>query len=189
MTEANFKSSDRRRYGKDYYDERMKASRKFTFSHIAHQGVKSKDRDAVPTLCLITQAAADASDEEEEDTSKPLSEKDPQPTQQPSPPATPVPAESEDGDVPVKERIEETKTEDDHIEEPALEPSPRDPLDWFGILVPRQMRSAQSSFSSAIDGPVLEATKNAKTLRKLEGEIRGLRKSIRKTAKEAKEKS
>jgi hypothetical protein len=67
-------------------------------------------------------------------------------------------------------------------EAPATESKePRNPLRWFGILVPPALRSAQSSFLSAIEGPVPELATIITDLRRQEIEIGRLRKQIRKS--------
>ncbi|PNS15962.1 hypothetical protein CAC42_4363 [Sphaceloma murrayae] len=56
----------------------------------------------------------------------------------------------------------------------------RDPIKWFGILVPPQLRSCQRSFLGIATGPVLEAVNASRSLREVEIDIRRLRKEIRK---------
>lgn len=56
----------------------------------------------------------------------------------------------------------------------------RDPLRWFGILVPSALRSAQSTFVSAVDGAIPELATLGESLRKQEIAIQRLRKKIRK---------
>lgn len=55
-----------------------------------------------------------------------------------------------------------------------------DPLRWFGILVPAALRSAQSSFVSAVQGPIPELATLIRDLRRQEADIARLRKQIRK---------
>jgi hypothetical protein len=56
----------------------------------------------------------------------------------------------------------------------------RDPLRWFGILVPPALRSAQSAFVSAVEEPIPELANLAGSLRNQEITIQRLRKQIRK---------
>lgn len=56
----------------------------------------------------------------------------------------------------------------------------RDPIRWFGILVPSALRSAQSYFVSALEGPVPEMASLSKDLRQQEIEIGRLRKQLKK---------
>ncbi|KAF2741575.1 hypothetical protein EJ04DRAFT_507343 [Polyplosphaeria fusca] len=57
---------------------------------------------------------------------------------------------------------------------------PKDPLRWFGILVPPALRQAQSAFASAVEGPIPEIATLAKDLRRQEVDIARLRKLIKK---------
>ncbi|KAF2648675.1 hypothetical protein K491DRAFT_684495 [Lophiostoma macrostomum CBS 122681] len=58
--------------------------------------------------------------------------------------------------------------------------APKDPIRWFGILVPPALRSAQSSFISAVEGPVPNLAALTKDLRRQEIDVARLRKQIRK---------
>ena len=55
-----------------------------------------------------------------------------------------------------------------------------DPLRWFGILVPPALRSAQASFVSAVEDPILQLSTLASDLRRQEVDIGRLRKQIKK---------
>lgn len=55
-----------------------------------------------------------------------------------------------------------------------------DPLRWFGILVPPALRTAQSTFTSAVEGPILQLATIARDLRTQEMEIGRMRKQIKK---------
>lgn len=55
-----------------------------------------------------------------------------------------------------------------------------DPLRWFGILVPPALRTAQSTFIVAVEGPVVQLATVAKDLRGQEIEIGRVRKQIKK---------
>ena len=59
-------------------------------------------------------------------------------------------------------------------------PAVVDPIRMFGILVPPALRSAQTSFREAVNGPVLKLTEVTGELKVLEREIGRTRKSIRK---------
>ncbi|KAH7079300.1 hypothetical protein BKA63DRAFT_563941 [Paraphoma chrysanthemicola] len=56
----------------------------------------------------------------------------------------------------------------------------RDPLRWFGILVPPALRSAQSTFTAAVEGPIPDLATIARDLRNQEIEIGRVRKQIKK---------
>ncbi|KAI1991377.1 hypothetical protein LOZ54_002131 [Ophidiomyces ophidiicola] len=53
-----------------------------------------------------------------------------------------------------------------------------DPLQWFGILTPASLRDAQSSFSSAVDGPIARLLNVVAEMRDVEQTITGLRKLV-----------
>lgn len=55
-----------------------------------------------------------------------------------------------------------------------------DPLRWFGILVPPTLRSAQSGFVSAVDGPIPQLATVVRDLRSQEIEIGRVKKQIKK---------
>jgi hypothetical protein len=55
-----------------------------------------------------------------------------------------------------------------------------DPLRWFGILVPPALRSTQSSFIAAIEGPIPQLANISRELRSQEIEIGRVRKQIKK---------
>lgn len=102
-------------------------------------------------------------------------------TQQPSPPTTPA-ADAEDPN--------DEKNGAQHLNAEAIDAEPdqplaKDPLQWFGILVPRELRTAQHDFRSALDDDsVVAATNASRQMRHFEVEIRKLRKVIRKAEKQ-----
>jgi len=168
LTQANFKSSNRRSYGQDYYDERMKASRRCNIFG------KDEGRHSTEFVVLHTGESAQPARFEDKKAAT-------EPNQQPSPPSTPV-ADSLD-DSPAEQQ-EDPKTQDEK-QGPHWGPTvaSRDPLKWFGILVPRELRSAQTSFCSAVDGPIAAAANAARGMREIEAEIRKVRKAVKKAEK------
>jgi len=56
----------------------------------------------------------------------------------------------------------------------------KDPLKWFGILVPPTLRTAQSQFIAAVQGPLPQLATTLKEMRRMESEIGRLRKTIKK---------
>ncbi|MCJ1395376.1 hypothetical protein MMC18_008260 [Xylographa bjoerkii] len=63
------------------------------------------------------------------------------------------------------------------VEKP--EKLPRDPLNWFGILIPPALRTAQASFRSALNEAVPNLINISVEMRDLEAEVEGLRHRIR----------
>ena len=112
--------------------------------------------------------------------------------QLPTPPPTPLhnpEPESVKNDITHEKDIGNTKgstTQDESTESNREEEKPKkptDPLYLYGILLPPQLKQSQASFISAIEGPVGEAASTAHGLRKIEVEIRKLRKEIKKAGK------
>ena len=107
-------------------------------------------------------------------------------SQQPSPPSTPV-ADDEDVKAANKPKepttLDDKKNQDSETSGVAHQPPIRSPLTWFGILTPRELRSAQQSFSTAISSPTESAVNAARQMRQLEAEINRTRKAVRKAEK------
>jgi vacuolar-type H+-ATPase subunit D/Vma8 len=83
------------------------------------------------------------------------------------------------------ERVKDEISEDANGEETTqkLKFASKDPLRWFGVLVPPRLRSAQASFASVVEGPVPRLIILQHELRNLEIEIGRTRKMIKKLAK------
>lgn len=109
---------------------------------------------------------------------------DVEPKQQPSPPSTPSPddhdSHREDTAAAPMDGDEQNKSHEESLPKPQ-----QDPLHWFGILVPRELRSVKMSFSSALEAPIVEAANLGRELRQIEAEIRGARKAVKKAEKTA----
>ncbi|KAI7331128.1 hypothetical protein KC315_g5312 [Hortaea werneckii] len=170
LAQANFKSSAGRRYGQDFYDERMKASKRVQ--------VLEKHDDRVLTISMNPVVApGDSPDGPKQK---------PEASQQPSPPSTPAP---EDEDVKAADKSKGSTPLDDRKDRNSkrsgdTQPSAtRSPLTWFGILTPRELRSAQQSFSTAISTPTESAVNATREMRQLEAEINRTRKAVRKAEK------
>lgn len=176
-----------RRYGQDWYDERMKAEKRV---HVLDDPAETSDESITaglqklrislaqnPTKTISKDAANQRTVEGEES----------QPKQQPSPPGTPEP---EDREKP---------TEDEKTEE-AGKAKPVNPLRWYGVLVPPELRKAQSAFSAVLGSPIHAEEKDieargdessplanvvnaARGLREVEVEIRKIRKAVKKAEK------
>lgn len=173
-----------RRYGQDWYDDRMKSSRRVRVSSNAcdsdDESIPSgPQRLAISLDSEISESTAKSSEKDESDKSEPV--------QQPSPPGTPEP---------------ESKQEPNEDEK--LDQKERgklvNPLRWFGILVPPELRRAQASFSMVLDNPsstdesldtptgwtdspLTRAINAARDLRNVEFEIRKVRKAVKKAEK------
>jgi len=94
-----------------------------------------------------------------------------QPTQQASPPEPPKPQE----DPAIADSTCAISGESEHRS--------RDPVRWFGILVPRELRAAQASFTFAVNEPVVRAVNSVREMCYIESEIRKARKALKKAEK------
>lgn len=175
-----------RRYGQDWYDDRMKSSRR------VHVLGNDDDRDEIISSGLqklVISHDSDLPDGGEKSFEKELDveREDSEPTQQPSPPGTPEPESKQ-------EPAEDEKSDQKEI------PKLVNPLRWYGILVPPELRKAQSSFSLVFDNPssprapsdtildfadspLTRAINAARDLRDTEVEIRKVRKAVKKAEK------
>jgi hypothetical protein len=176
-----------RRYGQDWYDERMKAERRV---HVSGDTAETSDDTITAGLQnLRISLAQDSTKTEAKDLADEPSVEDEksQPTQQPSPPGTPEP-EARD------------KPADDQKTEDAEKAKPVNPLRWYGVLVPPELRKAQSAFSAVLGhpttageqdvetrddekSPLTNAVNAARGLREVEVEIRKVRKAVKKAEK------
>ncbi len=183
LARANFNARKGvRRYGKDFYHERAIASRRADIS--AETGDsdtqlkvvewRPSDEDETAVIDDVDQKREEAIHED--------------PKQQPSPPATP----SSEGDETRSDDLQESAPEppvpsnvgiqdsESNDRKPALT---LDPIRWFGILVPQELRSAQASFVAAVQDPAVDAVNAARQMRETEVNIRRLRKDIKKAEK------
>ncbi|CAD0100824.1 unnamed protein product [Aureobasidium mustum] len=177
LAQATFKSTTRVRYGQESYDDRMQAITRFDTSVDDHDipclALKVNDTTPQSTTGESTKSADDRLDE------KLVVEEDVTPSQQPTPPSTP-PRESDEELL--EKQSQENKSDTTGDKEPSQK-KVRDPIHWYGILVPPSLRSSQKSFKSAIQDPIIEAANSAQALRHINMEIRKLRKDIKKAEK------
>ncbi|KAJ9390814.1 hypothetical protein DTO063F5_1258 [Paecilomyces variotii] len=184
LAQANY-SSPGRRYGQDYYDERMKATRRISVKPPANREDKSLEPEETEDtgsssqsyMFKIKTTLADYETEEEKPKSETAisgenaesSESALNPgsgetaedrTETPS-----TPGESEEG-APSKNSSSSTAPKR------AL-PSP-DPLRWYGVLVPPSLRSAQRSFVTATES-MSELASIATEIRNVEERVFKLR--------------
>jgi hypothetical protein len=167
LAQATFRSTTRVRYGQEYYDDRMQATTRFEAS--------VNDRD-IPHLALKVNDTPSTS-------TKPLNEDS---SEKPSD-ANEMPDEQRKYDKPEeqgeKDNPEEQEQEDKPDDKEKAHNKVRDPLHWYGILVPPSLRSSQKAFNSAIHDPVIDAVNSAQALHRVDMDIRKLRKDFRKKEK------
>lgn len=103
-----------------------------------------------------------------------------EPKQQPSPPSTPAAEVNEPVDHNKAFCPEDEKASDETAVQSSSVP---DPLHWFGILVPSELRCAQRSFGSAMQEPLEKAVNASRCMRQVEAEVNKTRKAIKKADK------
>lgn len=174
-----------RRYGQDWYDDRMKAEKRV---HVLGDPAETSDETVTAGLQNLRVSLNPTKPEPKDATRQPSAEgEESQPMQQPSPPGTPEPEDRE------------RSTEDEKTEE-AEKAKPVNPLRWYGVLVPPELRKAQSAFSAVLGSPInageqdietrddeisplTNAVNVARGLREVEIEIRKVRKAVKKAEK------
>ena len=188
LARANFNAGRGvRRYGRDYYSERASASRRVEVLVDGEQG------------CLATRLVSWDGEENPDQAdyqltrpsngSKGIDEaaanREDMP-QQPSPP----PKENQDLNIHLEGTPQDSSNDDSASVKPetatpevARSKTSLDPLRWFGILVPPELRRAQALFTASVEGAIPDGIDSARRMREIEVEIRKLRKEIRKIDK------
>jgi hypothetical protein len=176
-----------RRYGQDWYDERMKAQRKVHVSSDASEAGDDLISSGLQQLSISVAEISTKVESKDSHDEPAFEDEKSQPKQQPSPPGTPEP------------EAREQPNKDEKTGE-AEKPKPVNPLRWYGILVPPELRKAQSAFSAILgdrpdaetqddeacdneSSPITNAVNAARGLREVEGEIRKVRKAVKKAEK------
>jgi hypothetical protein len=189
LAKAQSSASLGRRYGQDWYDERMKASRK---ARVLSASVDDTEDSVGADLQRLSISAVPrgptiqivhSEEKKSKSESEIKEEESKQQQQQPSPPGTPEPESKPKED-------EETKPDQSE------ESKPTNPLRWYGVLVPPELRRAQSAFTAATggssaseesdetcNGPIADAVNTARGIRDIEAEIRKIRKAVKKAEK------
>ncbi|RYN68214.1 hypothetical protein AA0117_g11278 [Alternaria alternata] len=169
LAQANFhNSSSAIRYGQDCYDERMQALRKV---HIAEHGSAKSDQ---PYFSIYSPFATTQHSDPDNTSNSAEQENEAQGSDLPKPKEDDAKS-TPDPNSQSSQNSEKTKEETNSTEKPT------DPLRWFGILVPPALRTAQSTFVSAVEGPIPQLVTILRDLRTQEIEIGRIRKQIKKT--------
>lgn len=175
-----------RRYGQDWYDERMKALQRVEVSDIEADSKSDSLATGMQSLkfSVVSGDSTESAKESVTEESKTEAENE-IPAQEPSPPTTPEPEQTSENTKP-------EEPEDDQ------KPRIRNPLRWYGILVPPELKRAQASFTATLQSPdksdhadesayghslVADAVNAAREMRTIEVEIRKTRKIVRKAEK------
>lgn len=147
LARANFTAERGIRYGQDFYDERMQASRTLT--------IKRQDDRSPP--CFEAAAAAAAAPRVKNDSVVEAEE------------ASSIPAgnQHDKDEEPPQEAAGETKS---------TKPKHRDPIHWYGILAPMSLRQAQSQAVHAVQDIIPRLVSVNAEMEHVEIEIRRARK-------------
>ncbi|KAF8477116.1 hypothetical protein BDZ91DRAFT_708696 [Kalaharituber pfeilii] len=168
IAQANYNSSGRW-YGQDFYDGRMKAMK----------GVEIiAEDDSKPPMFRLTSFSLEGDgiiqlEKKEPEQQATLRRRKPEKEQ----------ATAESRGRESEDDIQEGKGElqDEKTEESASAPvkrDPRDPIKWFGILVPMALKNAQRNFSNAV-GKMPDLVNVLRKLDQYEKEIQLLRKQLK----------
>ncbi|KAJ5780958.1 hypothetical protein N7457_006118 [Penicillium paradoxum] len=189
LAQANFSSPPGRRYGPDYYDERMKATRNISIQ--SEERVEELTTDLQETEHITAFAGSGYTFSTLHTPSHKPEEVDGNNTTKTSGQVQSVPPggleetteTTETTETPPAEAPSSENPESSRIKiAPLKEPKPRskssrsaDPIHWYGILVPPSLRRAQDSFAHAIDNQVPDLASTTSRMRALEQRISQLR--------------
>ncbi|KAE8148551.1 hypothetical protein BDV25DRAFT_158132 [Aspergillus avenaceus] len=189
LAQANYTCAPGRRFGGDYYDERMKATRKVALRPPTSLAADVKaptggmspgenaDQDRSERVFRIETVSHDDTDPIES-TEKELSASSNVPTAE-----TNSPPENDESAEPTDSRdatgSSQTKATGDSTSKHSQGKSrSSDPIRWYGILVPPSLRSAQKSFTGAVEGPLPELASVVVEMQVVEREVEQLRSAI-----------
>ncbi|KAH6877475.1 hypothetical protein BKA58DRAFT_375163 [Alternaria rosae] len=173
LAQANFyNSSSAIRYGQDCYDERMQTVRKV---HISEHGCTKENYRAHFSIKSSSTTRQDASTDDQIGSTEQANE-----AQGPDLPSTG--SKSREGEAGATSDADDETAQGsrENEEETRSIGKPTDPLRWFGILVPPALRTAQSTFIGAVEGPIPQLATVVRDLRAQEIEIGRVRKQIKK---------
>ncbi|PYH98758.1 hypothetical protein BO71DRAFT_22747 [Aspergillus ellipticus CBS 707.79] len=190
LAQANYTCPPGRHYGADYYDERMKATKRVTLeppSHLvdekqsASQAEDSpepdiKDGDSRPIFAIesVTIKHPEEESETEEKTESDSSSSQgpasgPEEGNQSGEPLTTAEPQAQpdaDADTDAKPRRSKKKFRSS------------DPIHWYGILVPPYLRSAQKSFTEAVESRLPQLASAIAEMQIVEKEVTRVRKEL-----------
>ncbi|ODH28073.1 hypothetical protein ACO22_04011 [Paracoccidioides brasiliensis] len=169
LARANRSCPPGRRYGEDYYDERMKAMRKLSISPPSTIEFLQNSPDATsnqtgsnPTF-VIKNVFLPSSPAKGVDKGDPESQNDEKGS------STSSPSRSSSLDPPgISEEPQQPSSN-------APPPQSPNPLNWFGILVPTALRSAQQTFSEVVEGAIPALANVITEMREVEKKVEALR--------------
>ncbi|KLJ07845.1 hypothetical protein EMPG_16674 [Blastomyces silverae] len=165
LARANNSCPPGRRYGEDYYDERMKPIKKLSIippSKMPAQDkptmLSSNQRRNTPSFTIENVLLSSFNMKEtKEDTEDKNDETGPNSSS---------PSRSSDPNEPGRFTGSEKSSANRQSS---------NPLNWFGILVPPALRNAQQSFCTALEGPITTLAGVITEMREVEREVEALR--------------
>lgn len=144
---ANRSCPPGRRFGEDYYDERMKAAWRVDVS--TADPCKSVYESCTPhRLAVVREKSGDD--------------------------GTDGASQSQDMSHSLESTVDGCKI----TPKSDLRFTTANPLHWFGVLVPAALRNAQTSFVSAVDGPIPALANVIIEMREVEQNVHNLRKTL-----------
>ncbi|KAJ5592922.1 hypothetical protein N7537_009826 [Penicillium hordei] len=178
LAQANF-SSPGRRYGPDYYDGRMKATRKISIQSERNTDQSTNDPQDEEDITALPDSEYTFS--VKATPSHPPGEEDGNNETKASSPVLGGHLEAEEtrpAEAASSEPSDHAETETTPVENPkpvSKKFRSADPIHWYGILVPQSLRRAQDSFANAIDNQVPDLASTTVEMRALEQQISQLR--------------
>ncbi|BCR91587.1 uncharacterized protein ACHE_70430A [Aspergillus chevalieri] len=177
LAQANYTCPPGRRYGADYYDERMKATRKVSLRTPSKETEESEDsteaKDYGHTFA-IEYTPDNRGYEQEKDKGTSESPSDTAPSDE-------NPDHHKEGENSTRKPDNASAPENLETEFTAQKPRPikkfgsSDPITWYGILVPPSLRSAQKSFTEAVNEHLSELANVIVEMRAFEKKIEEVR--------------
>ncbi|KAL4885040.1 hypothetical protein BJY04DRAFT_158553 [Aspergillus karnatakaensis] len=188
LAHANYTCPPGRRYGADYYDERMKATRRVilqsssaTDARKYNASSRGLPQTGMQSGQIFSFASASDVGEEEWPSASGIPESLPEPlTHEPSQVADEKGSSMEATAVTQSSGFEMKPEADTETKRESVRKKKRtlDPIRWYGILVPPSLRSAQKSFTEAVEASIPELASTVTEMRVAEKEILRLRKEL-----------
>ncbi|PYH33044.1 uncharacterized protein BO87DRAFT_407687 [Aspergillus neoniger CBS 115656] len=189
LAQANYTCPPGRHYGADYYDERMKATRRVTLqppTNLAEERYATEEDNLPPTdtdnsdsnssIFGIESVTVQHSEDESDTDEKPESDADSPEENRP---------QHEEGDTQAGElstTSETPQTDPDADDKPKRSKKKKfrssDPIHWYGILVPPYLRSAQKSFTEAVESRLPRLASVVVEMRTVEKEVHRVRSEL-----------
>ncbi|KAL3466763.1 hypothetical protein BJX64DRAFT_249848 [Aspergillus heterothallicus] len=186
LAHANYTSPPGRRYGADYYDERMKATRRIKSKPASFReqnsisGSRELPEIGAPTKLIFSIALARSSSTDE------ILVKQIEPPENDGKAGESIDS-NEDGDsgaVNTTERSQSLLSRQEALAGAGTKPNPKkkleilDPIKWYGILVPPSLRNAQNSFTEAVEDCFPELASVIVEMQATEKDVIRLRKEL-----------